>query len=83
MSLGILVISVVSFIASVIAIFVSIMAWHKNRAIYDIESFPLRSDSIGGLRAKLNSGKYTILAVHDETLNPSISTKVLLGKVKE
>lgn len=74
--------SLVALCISIIAIIVSIRAWHKSRAIYDIETTPLRGDTIQGVRDKLNTGEYTILSVHEQSTSLS-GTKVVLGRVKK
>ncbi len=67
-------------ILPVIAIGISILAWHKNRAVYEIiiEDDKLGHEKINKL---LKTGKYTILHVKQDGLN-ILRTVYILGKIK-
>lgn len=82
---------IIAVIVSLAALFVSIQAWHRSRAIYDIAKykFPKRvgnsktEDDIrreGALREKLKTGKWQILHVYEQSAN---TLMIVLGKVKK
>jgi len=73
----------INFIVSSVAIIISIKAWTKSRAIYDIETTHLRGDTIKIIRDKLATGKYTILNVYTEGQFPKDDIRLILGKIKK
>jgi len=84
-----LIISVLSIIAAVIAVVVSIKAWHKNRTIYGIEREVLRQfdgthDDLyirenKKLSKKLSSGNYTVLSFLERKADKD--REVMLGRI--
>ena len=70
---------------SIFALLVSILAWHKNRAVYDIELWPLRGDTLKDVKKKLSSGKWTILTLQERgTLRTTAHWEMLLlGRIRK
>lgn len=82
---------VVTTILSAIALYVSIKAWQKSRAIYSIETTTIRQvrgrrddealeTKMAEINAKLKTGKYTIL--HITTREADGDFQLFLGKIK-
>ncbi len=78
-----LIVAFLGLVGSVAAIVISIKAWSKNRAIYDIETTPLRGDTIVSVRKKLASGEYSIISAYHEGQFPNDQTQIILGRIKK
>ena len=79
----------VPLILAVIALVVSIKAWHKSRAIYGVERSVIRQYrgdrtdmdiNEKDLNQKLNSGDYTILAIMERKAGKD--WEILTGRIK-
>ena len=67
------------FILSLVAIIVSILAWHKSRVIYEV----VTTDNRAGeqkINDLLKTGKYTILHIQNDPSN-SMRTIYVLGRI--
>lgn len=80
----------VAIIISLAALVVSVKAWHKSRAIYDIETEVIRQptgrredlySSMKHISQKLSTGDYTILAILERSKSDK-DWEVFLGRVK-
>ncbi len=67
---------------SVSAIIISILAWHKNRVIYEIVIEDDKSGGIDKVNDLLRSQKYTIVNVKQDAAN-NARTIYVLGKIKK
>lgn len=83
---------IISIILAVIALFISIKAWHKSRAIYGIERTTLRQtrgrqddpivqERLQEINTKLTSGKYTILNIISREADGDF--EIIFGKIKK
>jgi hypothetical protein len=84
------ILAIAAIAVSIIAIVVSVKAWHKSRAIYRVERFVIRQftgerndldKNENELNKKLSSGEYTILAVMERTKSDK-DWEMLLGRIK-
>lgn len=81
---------IIAIIVSVVALIFSAKAWHKSRAVYDIETEVIRQPT-GGRRdlytsmehisKKLSSGNYTILAILERSKSDK-DWEIFLGRIK-
>ncbi|MFA5888712.1 MAG: hypothetical protein WCW47_00980 [Candidatus Paceibacterota bacterium] len=71
----------VTSIFSILAIIISILAWRKNRAVYEIVS---KDDKFGyeKINELLKTGKYTILHIKEDPLN-HMRLIYILGKIQK
>ena len=83
--------AIIAVAISLSALIVSIQAWHKSRAIYDIAKYKFpknvgdskTEDDIRhekALQEKLKTGKWQILHIYEQSAN---NLMVVLGKVKK
>lgn len=79
-----------SFIISLGALIVSVKAWHRNRAIYNIETEVIRQPtgkledlyaSTENISNKLSSGDYTILTILERSKSDK-DWEIFLGRIK-
>lgn len=79
---------IATLLASIVALLISCLAWHKSRVIYAVETAVIRQptggrddlvDSTGPLNEKLKSGKYTVLSLAERRADGDWS--VLLGRI--
>lgn len=78
-------------VMSLAALIVSVQAWHRSRAIYDIAKYKFPKN-VGdsktdddkrleqALRDKLKTGKWQILHIYEQSAN---TLMIVLGKVKK
>ncbi|MDZ7798672.1 MAG: hypothetical protein U5L76_03585 [Patescibacteria group bacterium] len=82
---------IIAVAISLSALIVSIQAWHKSRAIYDIVKYKFpknvgdskTADDIRhekALQDKLKTGKWQILHIYEQSAN---TLMIVLGKVKK
>lgn len=80
----------IAIIISLAALVVSVKAWHKSRAIYDIETEVVRQpigsradlySSMKHITEKLSSGAYTVLAILERSKSDK-DWEVFLGRIK-
>ena len=71
----------ISLIAIVVSTAVAIFTWQKNRVVYEILT---EKDGDGDKKVNklLNTGKYTILHVHQDA-NNTLRTVYTLGKIEK
>lgn len=80
---------IIAVVVSIGALFVSIKAWYKSRAIYDIETEVIRQptgkrndmdSSMKHISRKLSTGIYTILAILERSKSDK-DWEVFLGRL--
>lgn len=92
MDIAAFIISILSLAGAIFAIVVSILSWHKNRAIYGIERTTLRQvrgraddvvveKRIAEISKKLSTGNYSIIAINTREADGDF--EIILGKIKK
>lgn len=85
------VIDFLPMVVSIIALIISVKAWHKSRVIYGIETEVIRQPTgtkndmykdTKHICEKLSSGKYTILGISQRTKSDQ-DWEIFLGKIRK